>query len=425
MAKLNAPVYFLGAGCSKFGNMLETPEIKGLTLQELSSIAVNEALKDADTEAGEIDAVFIGTHTLQGSNLNAAYNQISRWIGMEMKAGVQIGAGCATTAVGATLAAMGIASGAYRKVLVVAFESTQSYPLPGHPYLREQVTIDKMWEWTDYGVNQAYMVPQGYDIFPFNGMAALGYCQKYGYGIEEYDRAMMLMCRERRYNGSLNEKAYIREPLEDEAARLGFNDLWEFWTSPFNPHAPWPGRIRSGVTPCDGASAMVLSNAEGARAYKGTPIELIGFGTAVKDAPWFDDDSTVASRSSVEASRLAFEMAGISPNEIGYGHFHDCAHIHSLCFAEIAGYLPQGEGLKYVRDGRTAITGDKPMSTHGGRHAFGHAWSASAGTDVWEAMRQMRGTAGKAQIPTAPEFSILFLLGYCNINTVLIMKKGM
>ena len=425
MAKLNAPVYLLGSGCTHFGNMLESPHLKGLTLQEMCSIAVIEALKDANTEAGEIDAVFIGTHTPQGSNMTAAYNQLSRWIGMEMKAGVQIGAGCATTGVGATLAAMGIASGAYKKVLVLGFESTISTPKPRHPYEREQVPTDLMWEWTDSGVNLAYSVPQGYDIFPFNGMAALGYCRKHGYDIETYDRGMLELCRIRRQHATMNEKALIRESLEDEAKRLGFNDLWEFWTSPYNPHAPWPGRIRSGVTPCDGASAMVLSGLEGAKAYKGTPVQLLGFGSSVKDAPWFDEDPTVASKSSVEASRLAFEMSGVSPKDIGYMHGHDCAHIHSVCFAEIAGYLPEGQGLKYVMDGRTAWNADRPMSTHGGRHAFGHAWAASGGSDIYEIMRQMRGIAGGAQVNKAPEFALLFLLGYANINTVLIMKRGL
>ena len=71
-------------------------------------------------------------------------------------------------------------------------------------------------------------------------------------------------------------------------------------------------------------------------------------------------------------------MAGITPKDIQYLHVHDCSHISSVCVAEVSGYLPQGQGLQYARDGRLRFDGDRPMTTHGGRHAFGHAWAASA-----------------------------------------------
>ena len=47
-AKLNEPVYLLGVGCTILAKSLETPEIKGLSLQELAAKAVKEALEDAN-----------------------------------------------------------------------------------------------------------------------------------------------------------------------------------------------------------------------------------------------------------------------------------------------------------------------------------------------------------------------------------------
>ncbi|MBD3109756.1 hypothetical protein IEO70_15560 [Bacillus sp. AGMB 02131] len=41
--------------------------------------------------------------------------------------------------------------------------------------------------------------------------------------------------------------------------------------------------------------------------------------------------------------------------------------------------------------------GSRPMNTHGGRHAFGDACAASAGSDTYEAVNQMRGYAGAKQ----------------------------
>lgn len=420
--KLNAPVYILGTGCTHFGNLLDTPELQGLSLQQMVSVAVKEALEDAKTDPSEIDAYIVGNHTAQ-SAFASAYSQLSKWIGMELKPGVQMAAACSTTNVGTQLAAAQIAAGLYKKVLVIGFEATQTNPKKNSPYEREQTPTDVMWEWTDFGVNQAYSVPQGYDIFPvYNGLIALGYCRKYGISIEDYDASMMELCRTRRFHGSLTPKAVRRETLEDEAKRHGFNDVFEFWTSDKNPFLAWPTRLRSLVTACDGASAIVVGDQESAKNYAGTPIQILGMGVSVGDLPWYKED-TVFPADAIALSK-AYEMAGITAKDLGYCHVHDCSHISGIRVAEQAGYLPEGQGLKYAREQRLRFDSDRPMTTHGGRHAFGHAWAASAGSDIMEAVKQMRGEAGDKQIKTPPEFSLIHNHGYAMISSVMILKGG-
>ncbi|MEQ8236485.1 MAG: thiolase family protein [Syntrophomonadaceae bacterium] len=420
--KLNQPVYLLGAGCTKFGNLLKSPELQGLALQDMVAVAVKEALADAKTDPGEIDAYIIGNHTAQ-SSFASAYSQLSKWIGMDLKAGVQMAAACSTTNVGAQLAAAQIAAGVYDKVLVVGFEATQTNAKGLSPYERELTPTDVMWLWTDGGVGQAYSVPQGYDIFPvYNGLIALGYCRKFGISIEDYDIAMMELCRTRRLHGSLTPQAVWQETLEDEAKRLGFNDLFEFWTSEQNPFLAWPTRLHSLVTAVDGASAMVLSNQGGAKDYMGTPIEIKGMSYCVGDLPWYKEDTVFPA--DAKALAQAYQMAGIAPQDLGYCSTHDCSHISGIRIAEQAGWLPEGKGLEYAREGRLRFDGDRPMHTHGGRHAFGHAWAASAGSDIMEAMKQIRGEAGPKQIKTPPEFCLVHNHGYAMISSVMILKGG-
>lgn len=421
--KLNAPVYILGTGCTHFGNLLDTPELQGLSLQQLVSVAAKEALEDAQTNPREIDAFLMGNHTAQ-SSFASAYSQVTKWIGMELKAGVQMAAACSTTNVGAQLAVAQIAAGVYKKVLVVGFEATQTNPKGNSPYEREQTPTDIMWLWTDGGVNQAYWVPLGYDIFPvYNGLIALGYCRKFGISIDDYDTCMMELCRTRRLHGSLTPKAARRETLEDEAKRLGFNDVREFWTSDYNPFLAWPTRLRSLITAVDGASAIVLGDAEAAREYGGIPIEVKGMAYSVGDLPWYKEDTVFPADAVALAD--AFEMAGVSAKDIGYCSTHDCSHISAIRIAEQAGYLPEGQGLKYAREGRLRFDADRPMSTTGGRHAFGHAWAASAGAEIMEAVKQMRGQAGTKQIKTPPEFSLVHNHGYAMISSAMILKGGM
>ena len=42
--KLRERVAISGVGCSRFGDLLETPELKGTSIQEMTASAVREAL---------------------------------------------------------------------------------------------------------------------------------------------------------------------------------------------------------------------------------------------------------------------------------------------------------------------------------------------------------------------------------------------
>jgi len=420
--KLKSPVYIQGVGCTRFGNLLDTPEIKGLTVQELAAQAALEAMEDANVDPMEIDAVFAGNAMVRSSQLPAMYTQLSKWIGMQFRAGVHFEAQCSTTNVGACMAAMAIASGVYDKVLVVGVEVTLSQPKGLSPYERETISTEQTYLWANYSMNQAYQTPQGYDIFPvYGGNVALGYCRKYGYSIEEFDRYMYELCRSHRFHGSLNPKAAIQENLEDEAKRMGFNDPYEFWQSRYNDYMGWPMRLRSYNVPADGASAMVLSRADGIRNCSNNPVELLGFGIAYGDLPWYESDPTIWTIDRKSLQR-AYRMAGITARDIDYMHAHDCSNISGICTAELSGYIPEGKGLRYAQEGRLNFDSDHPMSTHGGRHAFGHAWAASAGSDTYEAVKQMRGQVKKRQITPPPEISVIQTHGYAMISTTIVLR---
>ncbi|WP_297911038.1 thiolase family protein [Thiomonas sp.] len=419
---LRERVAISGVGCSRFGDLLATPELRGLSLQELLAGAVREALEDAGVGGQDVDAVFAGNAMAHSSQLPGTYTQLSKWTGTQFKAGVHFEAQCSTTNVGAAMAAMAIAAGVYDTVLVYGLETTRTKVKDFSPYEREAISHQQTWLWTDMAVNQAYGVPQGYDIFStYNGLVALGYCRKYGLSIEEFDRGMFELCRTRRLHGSMNPKANIQETLEDRAAREGFSDPYGYWRSAqHNPFVAWPSRLLSLVTTADGASAMVLTRADLAGRGKSAPVELKGFGISYSDLPWYGEDPTYWEFDK-RATDAAFAMAGIGAADIDYLHTHDCSHISSICTAEMMGYLESGKGLAAARDGRLRFDGDRPMSTHGGRHAFGHAWAASAGSDTYEAVQQMRGHAGARQIPRPPRTSVIHTHGYAMIGTVVVL----
>ena len=69
-----------------------------------------------------------------------------------------------------------------------------------------------------------------------------------------------------------------------------------------------------------------------------------------------------------------------------------------LLSAEACGYLPEGEGWKYMMDDRCTFEGDRPIQTNGGRCHYGHAAAASGTHDIFEVAMQMRGEADAHQI---------------------------
>lgn len=421
--KLNEQVLITGVGCSRFGDLLNTPELKGISVQELTAMAVKEALDDAGISGQDVDAVFAGNAMVHSSQVPGTYTQLSKWTCTQFKAGVHFEAQCSTTNVGAAMAAMSIAAGTYDTVLVYGMETTRTKVKGFSPYEREPISHQQTWLWTDMAVNQAYGVPQGYDIFStYNGLVALGYCRKYGIAIQDFDKGMFELCRTRRLHGSMNPKANIQETLEDCAARKGFSDPYEFWRSDeHNPLVAWPSRLLSLVTTADGASAMVLTRASLAKGGRSAPVQLKGFGISYSDLPWYAEDPTYWEFDK-RAADQAMEMAGITAKDIDYLHTHDCSHISGICTAETIGYLAHGKGLEAARDGRLRFDGDRPMSTHGGRHAFGHAWGASAGSDTYEAVLQMRGRAGARQLRKPPAISVIHTHGYAMIGTVVVLE---
>ena len=92
--------------------------------------------------------------------------------------------------------------------------------------------------------------------------------------------------------------------------------------------------------------------------------------------------------------------------------------------AEEIGYLPKGEGWKYVLDGRIAYDGDKPMNTNGGRTSYGHAMGASGMADIFEAVTQMRGEAGERQVKKLPKYTFLRGFGGAQNVRCVILKAG-
>ena len=101
------------------------------------------------------------------------------------------------------------------------------------------------------------------------------------------------------------------------------------------------------------------------------------------------------------ASKLAYERAGLGPDDIDVSEVHDATAFGELHQSEALGFFPKGEGGIYAERGETKIGGKKPINPSGGLLSRGHPIGASGLAQIHELVTQLRGEAGKRQVEGA------------------------
>jgi len=212
-------------------------------------------------------------------------------------------------------------------------------------------------------------------------------------------------------NGALNPKAQFNRSIADVMARKiakakargqpvpTWKDEWDFLhDESANPVIAWPLRLFDCSPITDGAACLLVVAAERAKEFTDDPIYIIGSGQASDCSPYGRADLTTL-RSARVAAQMAYEMAGVKPEDIKLAEVHDCFTIAEIIGTEDIGFFAPGEGYKAVDEGLTLRDGPKPVNTSGGLKAKGHPVGASGAAQVVEIWKQMRGEAGPRQVP--------------------------
>jgi acetyl-CoA C-acetyltransferase len=150
----------------------------------------------------------------------------------------------------------------------------------------------------------------------------------------------------------------------------------------------------------DGGGAVIVSTPEIAKSLKRPLVKVIGAGEAPK-GPRGGLNLDLTYSGAVWSGPIAFEEAGVTPQDIKYASIYDSFTITVLMQLEDLGFCKKGEGGKFVADGNLISgVGKLPFNTDGGGLCNNHPTNRGGITKVIEAVRQARGEAHpKVQVP--------------------------
>jgi acetyl-CoA C-acetyltransferase len=151
----------------------------------------------------------------------------------------------------------------------------------------------------------------------------------------------------------------------------------------------------------DGACAIILANEQRARKAARKPIWVRGVAHCT-DAYRLGERDLTYSQPLELAAKKAYRMAGISDplREIDVAEIYDAFSYMELMWYEGLGFCGRGEGGRTIDSGMTQMEGKLPVNPSGGVLSA-HSVQVAGLTRIAEAVLQLRGEAGRRQVPGA------------------------
>jgi len=369
-------VAIIGVGHSRFGRRTD------VNVGELAFESIREAVEDAGVDKNDIKNVVVGTMgSWYEESLPAVV--VNEYAGLSGAGTMRVEAACASGSAALKAAYNSIMSGETEVALAVGVEkmtevdSATSVELIGR-------AGSYMWEFENFGMT----FPAYYALY------AVSHMNRYGTTEEDLARVSV---KAHRY-GAMNPLAQFQKEITIEKA-LG------------SPVIAWPLKLYDACPLTDGSAAVVLASEEVAKRLTDTPIWIKGVGYSSDTANLSRRSDYVGLEAAVQAANRAYSMAKVSPGDIDVATAHDCFTIAELMAYEDLGFCRKGEGAKLVREGQTEIGGRIPVNVDGGLKAKGHPVGATGVSMAVEITKQLRGEAGKRQVPLKNGLGLMHNVG--------------
>jgi len=348
------------------------------SLRDLMREASLKAIQDSGLSKKDIEAIYVGNMSsgfLQGQEHLGSL--LATWVGVPGVAAVKVEAACASGGAALHQAYLAVKSGVYDCVLVVGVEKMTD------AYTGDVTDALVMAE------DQEYVAFTGLSFVALNAFVYRYYMKKYG--AKQEDIA---------YFAVHDHKYAVNNPLAQYPRALTLDEVMK------SPLVADPIHLLESAPIGDGSAALVLCSEEKLKALgKDVHLEIAGSTVATDVFSLHERADPTTILATVRAARKAFSMASIEPKDVDVLEVHDAFTVLGVIHLEDMGFAKKGEGWKLLREGQLEKDGDLPMNTMGGLKARGHPVGATGIYQVYEIALQLRGEAGKNQVPD-PEVGV-------------------
>lgn len=366
-------VYIAGVATTPFG------ELWDVSPRSLANEVVDRAIRDAGIEKNDIEALFVGnmlSGMLGGQEHLGAF--FSDALGMHVPA-FKVEGACASGGLAAHMAIMSVLSGQYATVCVLGVEKMTDHK-------PEDVSAALAGAGSDEERMSGATFPALY--------ALLARVHMHRFGTTQEQLASVAV--KNHFHASMNPNAQFKNLLTIEKviqSSMIADPLHLLDCSPIS----------------DGASAIIVTSKP---SYGIHPIQVLASSVAT-------DTLDIARRSSLDelratriAAKKAYNQAGISPKDIQVVEVHDCFTIAEILAMEDLGIYEKGNAAKAIEEGKTRLDGDFDcvVNSSGGLKGCGHPVGATGVKQLVEIVEQLRGSAGKRQVPN-PRYGLTHNVG--------------
>ena len=378
-------VAIVGIGIHPFGR---TPARTGL---QQGAFAARAALKDAGVEWQDMQFAYGGS--FGAGSADALVNEL----GLTGLPFTNVANGCATGGSALMSAYNAVKSGESDIGLVVGFDKHDRGAFNADP---KSLGIGG---W--YGEAGLMMTTQ------FFAMKITKYMHDYGITTD----ALARVSEKAFINGSMNPNAWRRAPIELEEIKnsMMVND---------------PLTKYMFCSPSEGGVALVVCRADIAERYTSTPVYVKSavlrsrrYGSFEVFAP--SQALEHIAGPTVDASKAAFEMAGVGPADIDVAQLQDTESGAEIMHMAENGFCEDGEQEHMLANGDTRVGGRLPVNTDGGCLANGEPIGASGLRQIHENVVQLRGEGGARQVPGEPKLGYTHVYGAPGISAVTILRR--
>lgn len=225
--------------------------------------------------------------------------------------------------------------------------------------------------------------------------------------------------------GRVAEKAFANGVLTPHAWRREAVDLDTILNAPLVSD---PFTKFMFCSPGEGAVALILASDRRARTLGLQGVKLRAAAVRSRPPGSFEVFSPALDiqrgvSPSTLASRAAFEMAGVGPEDIDIAQLQDTESGAEIMHMAENGFCADGAQEAWIAEGRTRIDGALPINTDGGCLACGEPIGASGLRQVYENVVQLTGQAGARQVEGDPRLGYSHVYGAPGVSGVAIVER--